>query len=151
MWSEIITQLKSLLESTSVLQAVYIYEVEEFNEDPVATITPSDNSSDFNTTAENERVYAFTIRVFVNRTVLKSGIDTKSDADRILRNIVDKIINVLDKNFDLPNITNPVGYTFINLFATPSSWGYAGGRESEFRAAEINVRARVVVETELLT
>ena len=147
MWTELIEQIVAILKANILLgDEVYNYEVEEFGGDPAATVTPSTNISEFNTTEENIRIYAFTIRLFVTRTLAPTGKDAKSDADRKLRNLVDSVLDDIDANYLLPNLDAPAGYTFINLFAVPSSWGYAGDRGDEFRAAEIAIRARVSVD-----
>lgn len=145
MWTILLNAIAKILEDNPLMKEVFKWEVEEFKNDPSCTVTPSENTSDYNTTEENIRIYAFTIRLFVNRTVLVSGKDTKSEADRKMRNLVDSILDDFDKQYYLPNIQNPTGYTFINLFATPSQWGYAG-RESEFRACEIKIQCRVSVD-----
>ena len=106
---------------------------------PSATVTPSENSSDYNTTEENVRIYAFNIRVYVN---MKSF--GQKDADRILRKCVGAIIDDFDKDCTFTGLVCPTGYCFINVFAMPSSWGYSE-REDIYRVAEIAVRCRVSV------
>ena len=132
-----------------MIKDVYNYEVEEFDGDPSCTVTPSENDSDYNTTEENVRIYAFNVRLFVNRTIKPAGEDPKPDADRILRNLVDSVLDDFDKDYTLTGIVNPTGYTFINLFALPSTWGYSG-REDNFRVAEILIRCRVSVDLSAL-
>lgn len=146
MWSELLSKIKALLEANTKIQEVYDYEAEEFKGLPSVTITPSDNSNDYYTTSENVRVYAFNVRLFVSRTG-----KTPQEADRIMRNLVDTVLDDFDKNWNLPGVVNPTGYTFINMFAIPSTWGYSGQREDEFRAAEIRVQCRVVVDTTNIT
>lgn len=145
MWTTLLTAITDILSANPLLKEVYQWEVEEFSHDPSCTVTPSENSGDYNTTEENIRIYAFTIRLFVNRTIAITGKDIKKEADRKMRNLVDSVLDDFDKQYWLPGIVNPTGYTFINLFATPSQWGYAG-RESEFRACEVKVQCRVSVD-----
>ena len=145
MWEEIIAQLETIVKSIDNIQETFIYEKEQFKGTPSVTITPSSNESEFESTRDNERIYAFSVKVYVNRTVAPAGNDVDYWADKRLRIIVDELLNNLDSNYTLTGITNPPGYTFINLFATPSVWGYAG-REDEFRVADIAVRARVLVD-----
>ena len=144
MWAELIQKIKTILQANTLIAEVFDYDVEEFTGDPACTITPSENISDYNTTEENIRLYVFKISVYVKRTPAISGKDPKYEADRKMRNLVDSILNNLDVNYTLTGMTVPTGYTFINLFAVPSAWGYAG-REDEYRAAEIRVTARVSV------
>jgi hypothetical protein len=115
-------------------------------------IVPSSNESEYNTTQENIRIYAFTIRIFVNRNQR-----TKQKADELMRDLVTSVIDDFDKYYALiatgtdgsltPGgaIVNPSGYTFINIFAMPSAWGYSG-EVDEYRVAEIAVRCRVSVD-----
>lgn len=145
MWTKIIEKLTTLLTETGKFQEIYPYEVEEFKGSPSCTITPSELSGDYQTNESNVRIYAYHVRLYVNRTV-----NSKVEADRIMRNLVDAVLDHLDKNYLMSGIDEPSGYTFINLFAVPSSWGYAG-REDEYRAAEITVRCRVAVTLNQIT
>jgi len=153
MFSTLLQKLKDILDANDLIQEVFNYDVEQFQGIPAVTITPSSNESDYNTTEENVRIYAYNVRVFVTRTTL-----TKKKADEALRGLVDSIIDDFDKYYTLSAIgtdgsaipggaiSNPTGYTFINLFATPSLWGYIGEREDEYRVAEIEIRCRVSVD-----
>ena len=145
MWSILIAKIKSIIDANTLIQESYSHEAEQFEGDPACTITSSENESDYNTTEENVRIYAFTIKLFVNRTIAPTGTDPKAEAERKLRNLVDSVLDDFDANYTLTGITNPAGYTFINLFALPSMFGYSG-REDEFRAAEIKIRCRVSVD-----
>jgi len=145
MWTVLLEKLVSILRANDLIQETFDYEVEQFSGDPSCVIVPSENESDYNTTEENVRIYSFSIRLYVNRTIKPAGEDPKSDSDRILRNLVDSVLDDFDKDYTLTGITNPTGYTFINSFALPSLWGYAG-REGEYRVAEINIRCRVSVD-----
>ncbi len=149
MWSVLSEKLVSILRSNALIKEVFNFEVEEFKGDPACTVTPSENESDYNTLEENVRIYVFSVKLYVNRTIKPEGEDPKSDADRILRNLVDSVLDDFDKDYTLSGIVNPTGYTFINLFALPSAWGYSG-REDNFRAAEILIRCRVSVDLSAL-
>ena len=145
MWTILIDKLFEILDANTLIKEVFSWEKEQFSGDPACTITPSENESDYNTTEENVRIYAFNVRLFVNRTVVPAGKDAKSDADRRLRNLVDSVLDDFDKNYTLTGISNPTGYTFINLFAAPGMWGYSG-REDEYRSCELAIRCRVSVD-----
>jgi len=145
MWEELINKIKTILEANTLIKEVYIYECEKFNGSPACSVTPSENASDYNTNEENIRLYSFHIRLFVNRSVAPAGSKPDFNADKVMRKLVDSVLDDFDKNYTLSGITNPTGYTFINLFAVPSGWGYAG-REDEYRAAEINLKCRVSVD-----
>ena len=105
------------------------------------TIFPAGNEGEYHTTEENMRVYAFTIRVFVKRSAPREA----EDADRIMREAVTDIIDAFDSDYTFDGIENPTGYTFINIFASPSAWGYFGETD-EYRVAQIDLRCRVSVD-----
>lgn len=145
MWTKIIEKLAEILKDNNKITATYTYEPEGFQESPAAVVTPSTNEGDYATTETNTRIYAFSLKLFVNRTK-----NENNKADRILRDLVDSVLDDFDKNYLLSGVEEPTGYTFINLFALPSSWGYAG-REDEYRVAEISIRCRVVVDVRAIS
>ena len=123
---------------------VYPYEVEQFEGDPIAIIVPSSNDSDYFTNKENARTYAFNLTIFVSRVKRD-----KDAAEKLLRELVSSIIDGFDKDYTLSGMPAVTGYTFINVFATPSSWGYLGA-ESEYRVAEINLKCKVLIDVNLI-
>lgn len=142
MFTTLLNKILDTLNDMGSFQETYGYEIEQFNGDPVAVVVPSSNESDYNTTQENVRIYAFKLRIFVNRDI---KVRDKTTADRILRDLVSSTLDTFDKNYTFTGLVVPTGYTFINVFALPSLWGYAG-REDEYRVAEINIQCRVSVD-----
>ena len=63
MWDKLTEKLKSILEANNLIQNVYSFEASDISGTPVATITPSANESDYTTTTENTRVYAYMLRL----------------------------------------------------------------------------------------
>jgi len=147
MWETLIKKLESIIDANDFIQETFIFEAEKFEGSPSVTITPSSNSSEYSSLEENERIYAFNIRIYINRTKAPSGTDVEYWCDERMREIVDSVLDDLDKSYLLDDVdfSGLTGYTFMNLFAIPSVWGYAE-REDEFRVAEINVRARVMID-----
>lgn len=145
MWSELLTRLKAILDANTNIQEVYDYVPDRFSGDPVAIITPSENENDYHTTNENLRIYSFSIKLFVSRTAKDNN-----TADKHMRTLVNSILDDYDKNWNLSTTVDPTGYTFLNLFAVPSAWGYSGEKD-EYRASEIIVRARVAVDVTLIS
>lgn len=137
--------LKTLLDANTLLQVVYPYEREDALGTPFATITPSANSNDYQTTTENTRTYAFLIRLFVER----KGQVTVEGCESTMRELVDSVLNDLDSNWNLPNLVTQTGYTFLFMGAAPSTWGYVG-RENEYRVAEVVVQCRFSVDINLI-
>ena len=150
MWDKIIKKLETILKANTKIQETFIYEVEKLEGTPACTIVPSDNESLYFTTADNERMYIFNVTLYVNRTVAPAGKNVEYNADKILRDLVDSVLDDFDKNYSLTGIENPTGYTFINLFALPSKWGYSG-REDEYRVAQITIKCRVLVDVTLIS
>ena len=148
MWDELNATLKGILEANTFIQEVYDWEKERFEGDPVATLVSSSNESDYATTTENRRVYAFTIRLYVNRT--ESSLRKDQDTERIMRNMVDTVLDDIDKNFTLTGITNPTGKTLLFVEAMPSAWGYAE-LDAIYRVAEIVVMCHVNVDINLIS
>lgn len=139
------SKLKSIVDSVDKVQTSYLFEREGAEGTPFATITPSANENAYRTTTENERVYAFDIRLFVER----KGQSTPDSSESAMRGLVDDVLDALDRNWDLPNLTARTGYTYLYMEAAPSVWGYSGA-ENEFRVAEIRVRCHFSVDVNLI-
>jgi len=142
MFRLILQKLQAILQANTLIAHVQNWEKIVTDSDPFAIIVPSDNESEYETTQENVRVYAFKVMIFVSRTVR-----SESKAEDVLGDIVDSVIDDFDKDFLLTTIGQPVktGYTFLQVFAVPSSWGYALP-EDEYRVAIINLRTLVSVD-----
>jgi len=146
MIQNLITKLKSILTANTLIQSVYDYERADAEGTPFATITPSANENDYATTTENRRVYAFLVRLFVER----AGQSTYENADNTMRALVDSVLDDFDKNYSLSGLTSANGYTFLFMEATPSQWGYVG-REQEYRVAEITIKCHFYVDTTIIS
>ena len=117
----------------------------KFSGYPSAYVIPSDNTADYETNKENIRTYAFLIRMF--HETKTSGVQEAIEA---LEDLTDDILDLFDKE-DLKNsdsrtigVSLPAGYTFINIFANPSSWGELTDDGLVF--TQINVRVRVSID-----
>ena len=141
MFENLLQKIKTLLETNDLLQRVYDYETSESDGFPFATITPSANESDYASTTENRRTYAFNIRLFAER----AGQTSAGPADLAMRELVDSTLDLLDSNYTLSGTTAKTGYTVMFSRATPSIWGYAGGK-MEYRVAEIKIQVIVLVD-----
>ena len=152
MIEKLVTKLKSILEMNSLLQVSYSYEREDATGTPFATLTPSANENAYSTTTENERVYAFLIRLFVER----KGQSLAENCEATMRALVDSVLNQFDSDWNLSDplgttapLATQTGYTFLFMEATPSAWGYVG-RENEYRVAEIEVRCHFSIDVNLV-
>tara|TARA_Y100000310_G_scaffold270565_1_gene284469 strand:+ start:53 stop:496 length:444 start_codon:yes stop_codon:yes gene_type:complete len=146
MWEILTTKLKSLLEDNTLLANTYTFEASELSGTPIATLTPSANDNDYATTTENTRVYAFMLRLYINRA---SGEDNEQVTEEAMRQLVDDVLDDLDKSHRLSGLGSKTGYQFLFLEAAPSLWGYAG-RENIYRVAEINIRCHFAVDINLI-
>lgn len=137
-FSTIKAGIKAILQADTDLAngAVYDYEptMSEVEKDPFAIVTASDNQSEYESTSENMRTYGFVIRILVERNS-RGG----SNAETLLTNIVDRIVNAIDVNYTL-------GVSGVILTkATPSSWSYVIS-DKQYRVAEIRLSTMVSVD-----
>jgi len=142
MWEILTTKLKDILEANSLIQNTYSYEASDLSGTPVATLTPSANESDYATTTENTRIYAFMLRLYIGRL---SGADAEQKSEEAMRQLVDDVLDDFDKSHRLIGLGSKTGYTFLFLEASPSLWGYVG-RDNETRVAEIIIRSHFAVD-----
>lgn len=125
------------------VQEVVDYEKVGFRGYPAVTITCSGNENSFYSSAENERIFLFTIRVYEQlENVPKldtSGADNeKARAEAIMERAVDQILNAFDTTtrFTMAEVADN------GVEAVPSRWGYALLPGGWCRVAEIEVRVK---------
>lgn len=147
MFDQTSTALLNILEANSLIGNAYNFEAAEFDGDPSVTLTPSANENAYDTTTENRRVYAFNLRIYKVRA---TGEDAESKTEAAMRELVDSVLDDLDKNHRLPALEQKTGYTYLLMSAAPSQWGYAG-RENMYRVAEIIVRVHFDVDVNLIS
>lgn len=152
MWQNLKNKIKAILQANTLIQEVYDYEVAEFGGDPAVTITPSANESDYRTTSENRRVYAFSIQLWVKRGAPRND----KSAEDALTELIDSVLDDFDKYYTLGSgspgsaLVLPTGYTMIRTHAAPSSWFYSN-REALYRGAEIILKCEVDVDVQLIS
>lgn len=143
-WQVVRPQIITLLKTLTTLQEVSNLPKIQFSGYPASHVIPSDNASDYETTAENERQFAWLIRVF--DTTKDQGIEK---AYTNLEVIVDSILDLIDEE-DLKGALRTIGnnlpakYTYINCFAAPSRW--LDFSDEELVMAEITVKVRISVD-----
>lgn len=141
MWKTVREQIATLISGISGMQEVSNTPKLDFAGYPSAYIVPSDVESDYETTTENERVYAFLVRAFYETKTV--GIATAMDR---LEVVADNIIDAIDNEDKLNSgrtiaVGLPANYTFLSIEATPSVWGQISG--SELLMAEMRVRIHI--------
>lgn len=147
MWEKVSTAIKTIMQNNSLIENVYTFEASQFSGSPIATITPSANESDYHTTTENRRIYAFMVRLYIERG---STANDEQIAEEAMRQLVDSVIDDFDNDYQLASLVSQTGYTFLFLDATPSQWGYVGA-ENNYRIAEINIQANFHIDTTLIS
>ena len=141
-WNTLRGQISTLVDTISTIQEVSGTPKLKFEGYPAAYIIPSDSESDYETTIENERVYAFLIRIFYETKNTGVG-----EALNALEDVVDSIIDLVDQEDKKPGSTRTIGinlpadYIFLSVEASPSLWGELP--EDELLMAEIRVKVHI--------
>lgn len=123
-WNTLRPQIASLIDSLPEIHEVSSTPKLNFSGYPAVYVIPSDNESDYETTIENARVYAFIVRVFyeIKNTSIATALDK-------LEGSVDAIIDAIDKEDKKGSSTRTIGvnmpnkYTYLAVLAVPSFWG----------------------------
>ena len=137
-------QIKTILQGTSKFSEVTGYPKLKFPGYPSAYVIPSDNSNDYSTTDENERVYAFIVRMFVD--IEQRGMESAVEA---MEDLVDTVLDALDQE-DLKGASRtvatglPAGYTFLQILAHPSDWAELS--EPSLLMTDITVQVKISVD-----
>ena len=138
-------QIGTLLETLDTIQNVSNSPKIRFSGYPAAHVVPSNNEADYETTTENVRTYAFTVRVFY-----ETKQTSVEDAYMALGEVVDNILDLFDQEDQKAaadrtvGISLPARYTFINIWAVPGVWGEMSGEQ--LIMAELSVRVRISVD-----
>ena len=146
MWEKLSAKIISILDANTLLENQYNYEKQKPDGIPFATLTPSSNESEYDTTTEDKRVYAFTLRLYNER----SGQIKPENAETAMRELVDSVLDDLDKNWQLTGLESETGYTFLLMEAAPSSWGYIE-EPAQYRVAEIVIRCHFSIDINLIS
>ena len=138
-------QIGTLLETLDTIYEVSNSPKVKFGGYPAAHIVPSDNESDYETTTENVRTYAFMVRIFYETKVTGVG-----EALEALEKIVDSVLDLFDQEDQKGASSRTVGidlpsrYTYLNIWAVPAGWGEVDGEE--LIMAQLSVRVRISVD-----
>jgi len=149
-FEQLYNNLKLLLDEVTEIQEKHMQPTFEFNGFPGAFIVPSGNESDFLTTNDNQRIYAFKIWIFTEYDVTN-----KKTSYASLVSAVDAVINKIDAeenpDTDDRNMATGMGagVTLLAVLATPSR--FALDEETKLLGAEVSVRCKTTVDLTLLT
>ena len=146
-WAVLRPQIAELIKTSSLIEDTNVatFPKLKFDGYPACYVVPATNENEYETNKENIRTYSFTINVFYETE--HTGIENAMTG---LEELVDALIDLFDQEDLKSGSTRTVGVnlgsskTFINIFATPSSWGQVEGEN--LLMAELNVRVRVSVD-----
>lgn len=139
------TVMQVISNDVDTVQEVTDYEKVGFRGYPAVTVTCSGNENVFYSSAENERTFLFTIRVYEQLENVPK-LDSVSDnarqrAEAIVERAVDQILNA----FDTTDSFTLSGVADNGVEAVPSRWGYALMPTGWCRVAEIELRLKRVL------
>ena len=145
-------QVVTILEGLSGIGEVSNYEKSSFRAFPAATVTGSENESDFEGTQERQRIYAFSVKLYLeilSDTQGGSG-DGLKEGDIILRELSDTVIDEFDKpaNARFSGNADTNAEKVILVEPIPSAWDW--DTERNMRVKEVIVRVMTHVNTALL-
>lgn len=134
--------IKTIIEAhCSGVQEVRDYNALEFTGFPAVSISFADNDNDFATNKENERIFAYKIRVFVSLSNAGQPLteEKAQRAERIMGDVVWSIINALDNH---ETLDDNVEY----CEASPSTWEYVSIQNGVCLMANISLKAHKYYE-----
>lgn len=140
--------LKTLLDSVSELQVVYPNPTFKPSGYPFAFIGRSGNDSDYETTNENMRVYAFKVWL-----ITQFDQDSFAEADNLMYDVLDAVLNKVDEQ-ESPTSNRSMAtnlaaqYTLVAVEALPSR--SVSDEVEKLLATEVTVRCKVLIDLEQL-
>lgn len=136
--------MRIISQDVDTVQDVVNYEKVGFKGFPAVTVTLSGNENVFYSSAENERTFIFTIRVYIqieNKAKLESSTDNqKKLAEESMERVVDQILAAFDTTgrFTMDDAADN------GVEAIPSRWAYALLPVGWCRTADIELRVKKI-------
>lgn len=144
-WQTLRPQIKTLLDTATNLYEVSSSPKLNFGGWPSAYIVPSPLESDYETTNENQRVYAYQV-VILQETKNKG----MSDAITALETAADEVLDLIDdedqKGADTRTVgvSLPAGKLFLRIEAVNAGWAEIEG--NQLLMVELSVRVHISVD-----
>ncbi len=138
MWNELSAAIKAKIVTSAEIDsaAVFEYAKSKMVKYPTITITPAENqNTSFADTTRRRRSYTFAVRVYQERTER-----SEEESERILRTLIDDLIDIFDADIYLNNALAGRGFAF----PIPSSWSFVTGEQVNTRMAEILIECVVI-------
>ena len=145
-------EIVTILEGLAGVAEVSNYEKSSFRKFPAATVTGSENESDFEATQERQRIYAFSVKLYLEILSDAQGGsgDGLKEGDIILRELSDTVIDEFDKpaNARFSGDANTTAEQVLFTEPIPSAWGW--DTERNMRMKEVIIRVHTHLNTALL-
>lgn len=110
-------QIKIKLDSITSIQEVHDFPHQDFGGYPSATVRTMGNSSEYETTCEDQEIYAFAIQLFQD---IEGEVHTAKQARRIIETLCDEVRDSFDSDEFLTGISLPADRTMIGALPTVS-------------------------------
>lgn len=105
------------LQAITSIQEVSTNPKATFTGYPAAIVSPSETNGDYETNAENQRIYAFNVQLLyeVQGTALGTALDA-------LYEVADEIMDAFDKDPNFTGISLPADYTMLTVIPSLGGW-----------------------------
>lgn len=132
----ILTKIKTILESTDVIKAVYGYPASKLDKFPCAIYLPSGFDNDYSDNGSNFKVYKFKVYVVVGvkQTTLDNVYNT------VMPNALDAVLASFDSNWDFDSIDGHRAWGKI----TNGAWTLANDQDGMTLSAEIDLEIKIL-------
>lgn len=138
--TDIKTHIMTNIQSCASVQTVYGHEELQPSGIPAVMVTATDMDGEFSSNAQNSRIYAFRVQIFVpvgqDLPGQPAGTNRMEFAEQLIATVIDEIINVSDIDYRLTGSDTTVLY--VN--AADVSWGYVPIESGEYRTAQLTLR-----------
>lgn len=141
-------EIKSKLQGITGIANVYDFAWIDFDGFPAATITPSGFESDYQTDKNNIRKYIFTVRLFHKIDVISEMTnerDQVQEAFRVMRGLIDTVVDGFDRDETLTGISLPAGKTMVSVIPVPTTISYFP--EEKIIVGEVLINANILFDT----
>jgi len=141
-------QIKTKLEAITNIANVYDFAWVDFDGFPAATITPSGFENDYQTNVENLRKYIFTVRLFHKIDVISQKPTERErveEAFRVMRGLVDTVVDGFDKDETLTSIVLPAGKRMVSVIPVPTNFSYFP--EEKIIVGEVLINVNILFDT----
>ncbi len=141
-------EIKTKLEAITSISNVYDFAWLDFDGFPAATITPSGFENNYQSNIENLRKYIFTVRLFHSVDVISQKANQKDrvqEAFRVMRGLIDTVVDGFDKDETLRSIVLPAGKSMSSMIPVPTNISYFP--EEKIIVGEVLINVNILFDT----